>query len=316
MSAPVLYDALVVGAGPAGLSTALTLARALQNVVVFDSGVFRNQRASHMHTLPTWDHQNPSEFRAAARSEILTRYKTVSFHSAALQSITKVEGGGFEAASEDGLRWRGRSVVLATGVKDVFPDIEGYDSCWVHGIFHCLFCHGYEERGAASVGVLAIGEVANVPPALHLARAAKQLADKVTIYTGGSSELASAVSAALKDSEKSTIVTDARPIAKLVKEKEGTDVTIHFGDGSGSAREGFLVHRPKTELNGPFAQQLALELTPGGDIQTTPPFGETSVPGVFAAGDCASAGKIVANALSTGAFSGAGVAAKLQASVL
>lgn len=181
--------------------------------------------------------------------------------------------------------------------------------------FHCLFCHGYEERGAASAGVLAIGDIADIPPALHLARAAKQLADKVTIYTGGSSDLASALSAALRDEEKSTIIADARSIARLVKESEGTDVTIHFSDGS-SAREVFLVHRPKTELNGPFAQQLALELTPQGDIQTTPPFGETSVPGVYAAGDCASAGKIVANAISTGAFTGAGVAARLQASVL
>ncbi|KAI0107211.1 putative thioredoxin reductase glit-like protein [Nemania sp. FL0031] len=315
MSAPVLYDALVVGAGPAGLSAALTLARALQKVVVFDSGVFRNQRATHMHTLPTWDHRSPSEFRAAARAELLTRYQTVSFHDSALQNIAKVEGGGFEAMSADGSRWRGRSVVLAAGVKDVLPDIDGYDNCWVHGIFHCLFCHGYEERGAASAGVLAIGDVADIPPALHLARAAKQLADKVTIYTGGSSDLASALGAALRDDEKSAIVADARPIARLVKESEGTDVTIHFSDGS-SAREVFLVHRPKTELNGPFAQQLALELTPQGDIQTTPPFGETSVPGVFAAGDCVSMGKIVANAISTGAFTGAGVAAKLQASVL
>ncbi|KAI1120228.1 putative thioredoxin reductase glit-like protein [Nemania abortiva] len=306
MSAAALYDALVVGAGPAGLSAALTLARGLQKVVVFDSGVFRNQRASHMHTLPTWDHRDPSEFRAAARAELLTRYDT---------SIAKVEGGGFKATGANSSRWRGRSVVLASGVRDVMPNIEGYDSCWVHGIFHCLFCHGYEERGAASAGVLAIGDVANIPPALHLARAAKQLADKVTIYTGGASDLASALSAALKDDEKTAISTDARPITRLVKENEGTDVTVHFADGS-SAREVFLVHRPKTELNGPFAQQLALELTPNGDIQTTPPFGETSVPGVFAAGDCASMGKIVANAISTGAFSGAGVTAKLQASVL
>ncbi|KAI8632627.1 putative thioredoxin reductase glit-like protein [Xylariaceae sp. FL1651] len=315
MPSAALYDALVVGAGPAGLSAALTLSRALQTAVVFDSGVFRNQRATHMHTLPTWDHHNPSEFRAAARTELSTRYNTVRFHDSALQNITKVEGGGFEATSADGLRWRGRSVVLATGVRDVLPDIKGYDSCWVHGIFHCLFCHGYEERGASSAGVLAIGDIADIPPALHLARAAKQLADKVTIYTGGASDLAEALNGALKENEKSSIVTDTRTIAELEKASSGTDVTIHFSDGS-SAREVFLVHRPKTELNGPFAQQLALELTPQGDIQTTPPFGETSVPGVFAAGDCASMGKIVANAISTGAFAGAGATAKLQASVL
>ncbi|KAI1110467.1 putative thioredoxin reductase glit-like protein [Nemania sp. NC0429] len=315
MSAAVLYDVLVVGAGPAGLSAALTLARAVQKVVVFDSGVFRNQRASHMHNVPTWDHHNPSEFRNAARSELLTRYQTVSFQDLALQNIIKVEGGGFEATGTDGSQWRGRSVILATGVKDIMPDIEGYDSCWVHGIFHCLFCHGYEERGAQSAGVLAIGDIADIQAALHLARGAKQLADRVTIYTGGSSDLASALSAALRDDEKSAIVADPRPIARLVKESEGTDVTIHFGDGS-SAREGFLVHRPKTEPNGPFARQLALELTPQGDFQAKPPFGETSLSGVVAAGDCASMGKSVANAIATGTFAAAGLVAKLQASVL
>lgn len=160
--------------------------------------------------------------------------------------------------------------------------------------------------------MLAIGDLAALPPALHLARSAKQLSANVTIYTDGSDTLATALAAGLSAYEKQIIHTDTRPIAKLVKEKEGTDITIHFRDGT-TAREVFLVHRPKTELNGPFAQQLSLELTPQGDIQTTPPFGETSTLGVFAVGDCASPGKIVANAISTGAFAGAGATAKLQA---
>lgn len=154
-----------------------------------------------------------------------------------------------------------------------------------------------------------------MPPALHLARSAKQLANKVTIYTDGSDTLAASLTSRLRDAEKDSIITDTRPIVRLEKEKEGTDVTIHFSHGP-SVREGFLVHRPKTELNGPLAQQLGLQLTPQGDIVTTPPFGETSVPGVFAAGDCAAPGKIVANAIATGAFAGAGVTAKLQAGAL
>lgn len=137
----------------------------------------------------------------------------------------------------------------------------------------------------------------------------------MTIYTDGSDTLAAALLAGLATHEKEAIRTDSRVIARLVKEKEGTDITIHFRDGT-TVREGFLVHRPKTQLNGPFAQQLSLELSPQGDIQTSPPFGETSTKGVFAAGDCAAPGKIVANAISTGAFAGAGVAAQLQASVL
>lgn len=181
--------------------------------------------------------------------------------------------------------------------------------------FHCLFCHGYEERGGPSAGVLAIGDIADVGPALHLARSAKQLADKVTIYTDGSEELAQSLVAGLRAEEISCITVDTRSVVKLVKEPEGTDVTVHFCEGP-PVRESFLVHRPKTELNGPFAQQLSLQLTPQGDVLTTPPFGETSVPGVYAVGDCAAPGKIVANALATGAFAGAGATAKLQARAL
>lgn len=192
-----------------------------------------------------------------------------------------------------------------------------------HNSFHCLFCHGYEERGAASAGVLAIGDIAAVPPALHLARSAAQLAKRVTIYTDGAQELADALTGGLRASERETIRTDTRPIAKLVKE-EGNDtaVRIHFSSDDAAAAavapvtEGFLVHRPKTQINGPFAQQLGLQLTPQGDVFTTPPFYETSVPGVFAVGDCAAPGKIVANAIATGAFAGAGATAKLQAGAL
>lgn len=109
--------------------------------------------------------------------------------------------------------------------------------------FHCLFCHGYEERGPESAGVLAIGDVGSVPPALHLARSAKQLAKKVTIYTDGAQELADSLMGGLHASDKGAIVTDTRPIARLVKDKEATAVSVHFSSGP-PAREGFLVHRP------------------------------------------------------------------------
>jgi gliotoxin/aspirochlorine biosynthesis thioredoxin reductase len=321
MPTTILYDALVIGGGPAGLSAALTLARALQTAVVFDSGAYRNQRATHMHTLPTWDHVSPAQFRAAARKEILARYQTVQFQDMALTKVAGPISKGakryFEAVGDDGQLWRGRTVILANGVRDVLPDIEGYEDCWVKGIFHCLFCHGYEDRGASKAGVLAIAPIADIGPATHMARGARQLADKVTIYTDGNEALASSLSAGLRAEEAANIVLDSRPIARLEKMQPADStaaVRIHFADGSAPEPEEFLVHRPKTEINGPFAQQLCLQLTPAGDIFTNPPFGETNVPGVFAAGDCAGPVKIVSNAIFTGSTCAAGATGKLQAS--
>jgi len=67
-------DILIIGGGPAGLTSALTLVRQLYTVVLFDSGSYRNGSAVHMHTIPTWDHKDPKEFRAAARKDLLTNY--------------------------------------------------------------------------------------------------------------------------------------------------------------------------------------------------------------------------------------------------
>lgn len=126
----MIYDALVLGAGPAGLSTALGLARQLYSVVVFDSQQYRNSPADHMHNVLTWDHKPPSEFRANAKANILQRYKSILFRESRIDRITGLEGGIFEAIDEAGGRTLGKKVVLATGVEDVMPDIDGFKQLW------------------------------------------------------------------------------------------------------------------------------------------------------------------------------------------
>jgi gliotoxin/aspirochlorine biosynthesis thioredoxin reductase len=115
-------------------------------------------------------------------------------------------------------------------------------------------------------------------------------------------------------STSSKIVVNTRVIRRLEKGPKKAEVIVHFQDGS-QETEGFLGHKPKFQLKGPFAQQLGLDMTPMGDIKTDPPFLQTSVRGVFAALDDSSPVKI-ANALFTGAAVGAGVSAQLQADIL
>ncbi|TVY80806.1 Thioredoxin reductase gliT [Lachnellula suecica] len=314
-------DVLVIGAGPAGLATALGLSRLQGTCIVFCSNEFRNKMSKHMHGVPTWEHRDPAEYRAVTRKDILAHYDTVSFEDVGIKSLEKSEreGGGtlFKAVDVEGKEWWGRKVVLATGIRDIMPEIEGYADCWAKGIFHCLFCHGYEERGGPSAGVFAIDDCAAPPIAVHLARFALRLADDVTIYTNGDESGASEIrnilaKAGSETKSRNNIVVETKKIARLIKGEKSAEVEVILEDGS-KKTEGFIAHKPKGLLNGPFVEQLGLETTPQGDLKVNAPFNETSVSGVFAAGDCSVAMKAVPIALSTAAFAAAGALSSLVA---
>lgn len=182
--------------------------------------------------------------------------------------------------------------------------------------FHCLFCHGYEERGATSAGVLAIDDCSPAHLALHLARYANRLADKVTIYTHGNGEVTSAIEAAIsqcavQSKTRKNITIEPRKIAKLVKVGAKAEVEVNFEDGE-KKTEGFLAHKPKGKLNGDWVEQLGLEVTPQGTLKLTPPFNETSSKGVFAGGDCGTPMQAATVALASGGACAAGLAAQLE----
>lgn len=130
-----LLDVLVIGGGPAGLSVATGLARQLYTAAVFDSGVYRNERAAEMHNFVTWDHRRPAEFREKARDDLLARYQTIQFENKTIESVQKTSNGYFQATDASGQVWTGRRLVLATGVRDLVPDIDGYDDCWGKGMY-------------------------------------------------------------------------------------------------------------------------------------------------------------------------------------
>lgn len=133
MASPLL-DALIIGAGPAGLSVATGLARQIHTAVVFNTGAFRNSKAKHMHNVVGWDHRNAAELRAAAHHDLLTRYSTIQFQDIGIDRIEKLSTGTFKATDTTGKIWHGRKVVVATGVKDIYPDIDGYSDCWADGM--------------------------------------------------------------------------------------------------------------------------------------------------------------------------------------
>ncbi len=103
--------------------------------------------------------------------------------------------------------------------------------------FHCLFCHGYEEKNVVSAGVLAVGDISAPMMSLHMARMAKRLAPNITIYTDGAEELAQQTAQAAVDDD---IKVESRRITRLEKGAEGSTVVVHLDNGQ-TITEGFLV---------------------------------------------------------------------------
>ncbi|KAL4756565.1 thioredoxin reductase gliT [Aspergillus foveolatus] len=307
MASATMYDALIIGAGPAGLSTALGLARQTYSAIVFNSNQYRNAFSERMHNVVTWDHKPPSDFRAAARDNIESRYNTIHFRNAKIVSAAKKDDGTFEAVDDQQNKYQGRKLVLATGVTDLLPDIKGFSELWGKRIFHCLFCHGFEDRGAESAGVLGAGFITQPAMILHMARMASPLAKKITVYCHGNEEL---TAQAKKEFENKPLTIEPRKITAV--EKQGDSVIVQFDDGQ-TRQEGFLVSVPPVQINGPFHDQLGLDVDPMGFIKTTPPFNETNVAGVFAVGDCGSMMKAAPQAIAMGSFAAAGLVAQLGA---
>ncbi|CCD49859.1 hypothetical protein BofuT4_P095670.1 [Botrytis cinerea T4] len=140
-----------------------------------------------------------------------------------------------------------------------------------------------------------------------IAANAAQLSDEVTLYTHGDEALAEQLSPLAKAPFK----IDTRKIQRLV-DNGGSSITIQFTHGS-VKEEAFFVHNPKTTVQGPFIEQLGLDVSPTGDILAPPPFHQTSVRGVFAAGDCITPYKATPAAIASGCNSAVALTAQLQA---
>ena len=174
--------------------------------------------------------------------------------------------------------------------------------------FHCLFCDGFEERGVESAGIIATGFSGVPEVAKHGLGMAARLAKHVNVYTNGNSALESELRTGYKSKK---FAYDGRVIAKLRLVGDGPQVEITFDDGT-TKTEGWITNHPFVEQKAPFAEQLGLKLAKSGEIEVTPPFLETSLPGCFAAGDAASMLRSAGQALYMGGMAGVGMSGQLQ----
>jgi thioredoxin reductase len=140
-----LYDVIIVGAGPAGLSAALILGRARRTVLICDNGRPRNAASHALHGYLTRDGIHPREFLAIGRKE-LTPYTTVSLRDIGVADAACEADGRFKVTLADGTSVRSRKLLLATGVCDNLPEIPGIQAMYGRSVFHCPYCDGWEIR--------------------------------------------------------------------------------------------------------------------------------------------------------------------------
>jgi thioredoxin reductase len=278
MTAPVLsnlYDAVVVGGGPAGLQAALTLGRMHRRTLLLDSGEYRNAPAEHMHNFVTHDGTPPAEFRAAARAE-LAAYATVTVRETAASAVVP-DGAGFRvelAAEADGAAaFTARAVVLATGMRDTLPAIPGLEPLFGTVAAVCPYCHGHELSGK-HVAVLGSG-----PHVTRVAFLLERIASRLTVLTDGA-DLDPGIRAQL---DGAGVAVRPEPVKELSRSAAGA--TVSFAEGPAEEVGGIFVAAEFAQ-RAPFAEQLGLRMLASGAVEIDA-MGRTSVPGVFAAGDLA-----------------------------
>ncbi|MFD6142340.1 NAD(P)/FAD-dependent oxidoreductase [Promicromonospora sp. NPDC060271] len=300
-------DAVVIGGGAAGLNGALMLARSRRSVVVIDSGTPRNAPAEGVHGLLGLDGTPPAELLERGRAEVRGYGGTVLSGEVIKAAAAEPAADGdprFTVTLADGATLHARRLLVATGLRDVLPDVPGLAEHWGHGVVHCPYCHGWEVRDEP-IGVLATG-----PMSVHQALLFRQLTDDLVYFTHGTT---------LDDDARARFAARGiRVVDALVAEVAAADgggiAGVRLDDGQLVARRVLAVATtmlPRTE--GLEDLGLPLQDLPNGMGRhvVTGTAGTTEVPGVWVAGNTADASAQVGASAAAGAMAGAHINADL-----
>jgi len=261
-----VFDVLIVGGGPGGLQAALTLGRAQKRVLVADGGPRRNAPAEHMQNFVSRDGIAPLEFRREARTQ-LAKYPNVSFLEERIETLAGTRGD-FRAGSI-----RARRVLLATGMVDQPPELEGLLPLWGRSVFQCPYCHGWEAPKARW------GYYAPVATAPHIRPFVLQLcgwSPEVTLF---SQELDEEVQSKLVAAR---VRIERTPVKRLWGSGQKLE-SVELDDGTRVPCDALLMHPAQKQVE--LVRALGLALDEDGYVKVEPMMRETSIPGIYAAGD-------------------------------
>ncbi|OZM75782.1 NAD(P)/FAD-dependent oxidoreductase [Pseudonocardia sp. MH-G8] len=301
-------DAIVIGGGAAGLNGALMLARSRRSVVVVDSGDPRNAPADGVRGLLGLDGIAPAELLHHGREEV-GRYGgqvlTGEVVSAAPAAPTPDGDLRFVVGLADGRVLHARRLLVATGLRDVLPDIPGLAAHWGHGVVHCPYCHGWEVRDEA-IGVLGVG-----PMSIHQIWLFRQLTDDLVFFSGGTD---------LDDDTRTRLavrgvtVVDT-PVARVESDDRGI-TGVRLADGLLVPRRVLAVTTTmQARTDGLEGLDLPVEDLPNGMGRhvASGMAGTTQVPGVWVAGNATELHAQVGASAAAGGLAGSHINAHLAA---
>lgn len=281
------FDVLIVGGGPAGLSAALILGRCHRRVLLCNEGRQRNLSSHAIHGLLGREGRSPSDFLDEALEE-LSRYNSVSVRGTRVTDISPA-GEEFEFVCADGTTGTASKVLLATGLVDELPELAGIESLYGVSVHHCLYCDGFEYAGKP---VAAYGKG---DKGAELAVMMKHWMPDVVACSDGTEVSAKAV----RKLEDSNIPLRSDPIRSL----EGADgelTKIVFESGPDLPRAGLFFSTGCHQASD-LSKILGCKRTDKGGVVIDPDTEESSVPGVYVAGDVSRDVVLVAVAIGEGA---------------
>ncbi|HEX5621837.1 MAG TPA: NAD(P)/FAD-dependent oxidoreductase [Solirubrobacteraceae bacterium] len=278
------YDAVIVGGGPAGLSAALVLGRANKRVLVIDDDRPANAVSQGVGGLLGHDRVKPAELRNAGRQQ-LAEHDDVEIRPGAVVAVERTRDA-IVVTTTGGPPARARTLVLAHGLRYDPPPLPGIEALWGRSVFHCAFCDGWEVRDRA------LAFHGSGPGAVRSALVLAGWSNDIVLCTDGAPDPGGDVLAA------AGVRVRTDPIARLAG-NDGRLERIEFTHGPPEQREALFVNTRRDQPNG-LATALGCRLTEAGTIVTDID-GRTNVPGVYAAGDAATAhARSVASAIGTG----------------